>query len=111
MSVRGPGLTDWYLQRVTTVFMSIYVLPMIMVAILFPEFTLADFKQLHDAWWMRALAGGAIIAYGIHAYIGLWVVCTDYIHGSCMRCSVIMFLRATLALTVLFVLYTLSIWS
>ena len=111
MSVRGAGLRDWYLQRVTTVFMSAYVLPVAFVALLYTDFTLDNWRDLHSIWWMRLLAGAAWTAYSVHAYIGLWVVCTDYIHHCALRCAAIITLRLSLALTWLFVLYMLIVWS
>lgn len=80
--VGDTGLRDWVLQRITAVVLAVYVL------------VLAGFFTTHspvrfDAWRglfaapaMRVLTLTAVIAVLFHAWIGLWVVSTDYLKGT-----------------------------
>jgi succinate dehydrogenase / fumarate reductase membrane anchor subunit len=73
------GLTDWYLQRGTTVFISIYFMPMIVYWVLNPYADVFEWYKFLTTMPMLAAAILGTIALSIHAYIGMWVVLTDYL--------------------------------
>ena len=74
------GLHDWLMQRVSAVFLTVYILPLLIFWIL------GDSTQDHHAWRtfllspvMKILGGFAAIGLFVHAVIGAWIVATDYI--------------------------------
>ena len=39
----------------------------------------ASWKELHTQTWMRIFSLLALVSLGIHAWVGLWMVFTDYL--------------------------------
>ena len=75
----NKGLTDWYLQRGTTAFMSVYFLPILGFWLLNPLANHAQwFEFMTRVPWL-VLGVLAWLALGVHAYIGMWVVISDYL--------------------------------
>ena len=85
MSVFQKGLTDWYLQRVTTIFISAYALPSIGFWVLYPTAQLAMWQAFLTHPVMLVLGVLAWLALAVHAYIGAWVVITDYLSDHLVR--------------------------
>jgi succinate dehydrogenase / fumarate reductase membrane anchor subunit len=81
VAARGAGTRDWLLQRGTAVVLAVYVL---VLAGFFATHTPVTF----EAWCalfavpaMRVLTLAAVVAVVFHAWIGWWVVTTDYLRG------------------------------
>ena len=70
------GLSDWLLQRVSAVILLAYFI--------FIAFTLAGgldyiaWKSLFGQTWVRIFSLMAVLSLAAHAWIGMWVVLTDY---------------------------------
>lgn len=73
------GLTDWYLQRGTTVFISAYFMPMIVYWLINPHADTLQWHQFMTTLPMLLVGVLGVTALGVHAYIGMWVVFTDYL--------------------------------
>lgn len=71
------GLSDWLMQRVTAVILLSYSI--------FIGYTLvsgvdyASWQALFSQTWMRVFSMLALLSVLVHAWIGLWVVFTDYL--------------------------------
>ena len=71
------GLSDWLLQRVSAVVLLAYFV--------FIAFTLAGgidyvgWKAVFGQTWVRIFSLLAILSLATHAWIGMWVVLTDYL--------------------------------
>lgn len=87
LKMSSNGLRDWLLQRVTAVYLLAYT-----------GFMLYQYKQMGQggkaylAWFsmfhVPAVRWGtllAVLAVLIHAWLGLWVVLTDYVKSTCFR--------------------------
>ena len=85
MSVFQKGLTDWYLQRATTMFISAYALPCVVFWAIYPAAQLAMWQVFLTHPVMLVLGILAWLALAIHAYIGAWVVITDYLSDHLIR--------------------------
>ena len=72
------GLADWVIQRVSAVIMLTYFLFMAGYLISNPSVTFDQWKALFDTTWMAAFSTAALLSVVAHAWIGLWVVSTDY---------------------------------
>lgn len=70
------GLSDWLMQRVTAVILLAYFL--FLGCVVFSGVEYPQWRELFDQTWMRVFSMLALFSLGIHAWIGLWVVFTDY---------------------------------
>ena len=73
------GHSDWLLQRVSAVVMTVYLVFIVGYLLLGGEVNYADWKALHAHFLVRLLSLFAILSLAAHAWIGLWAVLTDYV--------------------------------
>lgn len=71
------GLSDWLIQRVTAVILLAYFL--CIAYVLWGGVDYAEWKALFSQTWMRVFSVMAILSLAAHAWIGMWVVLTDYL--------------------------------
>lgn len=90
------GLSDWLIQRVSSVILASYFL--FIIGFIFVQSPI-DFDQwsyLFSYTWMRLFSFFALFSLVLHSWVGIWTVLTDYIKCSCIRLTfqivVIMFL-------------------
>lgn len=95
-SLTGNGLKDWLIQRVTAVYFAIFSCYWISFFITHPHMTFEQWHHLFECKAFQIALLIALIAFVLHAWIGLWTITTDYI-----KCTV---LRISIQLAVLFVL-------
>jgi succinate dehydrogenase / fumarate reductase membrane anchor subunit len=93
-ALRGSGLLDWVVQRVSAVILAIYLFAGIAALAMHQAEPLS--YSMWAAWfapvWMKVATLITIAALCVHAWVGMWSVATDYLHGA-LRC---LFLGATL---------------
>ncbi|RLA47545.1 MAG: succinate dehydrogenase, hydrophobic membrane anchor protein [Gammaproteobacteria bacterium] len=73
------GLSDWLLQRVSAVVMTVYMVFVFGYLVCGGEVTYADWKALHGNFFVRLLSLFAVLSLAAHAWIGMWGVLTDYV--------------------------------
>jgi succinate dehydrogenase membrane anchor subunit len=101
-SMGRSGLYDWLMQRVTAVILLAYFLLLGWVIIGGVDYV--SWKALYSQTWMRVFSLLALLSLGIHAWVGLWAVFSDYMTerlmgttGNVLRflaqvvCAIIMF--------------------
>lgn len=71
------GLSDWFMQRVTAVILLAYFLYIGFVLVSGVDYL--SWRALFDQTWMRVFSILALFSLAIHAWVGLWVVFTDYL--------------------------------
>jgi succinate dehydrogenase / fumarate reductase membrane anchor subunit len=76
-SMGRSGLYDWLMQRVTAVILLAYFL--FVGYVLLGGVDYASWKALFSQTWMRIFSLLALLSLGIHAWVGLWAVFTDYL--------------------------------
>lgn len=76
------GVFDWVIQRVTAVVLALYTLFLTGFVLFSPDLDYQSWAALFDASWMKVFSVMAIVALAAHAWIGLWVVATDYLHSA-----------------------------
>ena len=76
-SMGRSGLYDWLMQRVSAVILLAYFL--FVGFVLLGGVDYASWKELHTQTWMRIFSLLALVSLGIHAWVGLWMVFTDYL--------------------------------
>lgn len=73
------GLYDWLFQRATAVAMAAYVVFIVTYIAMHPNLTYEQWSGLFDCLWVRVFSLITLFSIVIHAWIGLWVVLTDYL--------------------------------
>jgi succinate dehydrogenase / fumarate reductase membrane anchor subunit len=71
------GLYDWLMQRVTAVVLLAYFV--FIACTLIGGVDYASWNALFDQTWVRIFSLLALLSLGIHAWVGLWCVLTDYL--------------------------------
>ena len=102
-SLTGNGLKDWLIQRVTAVLIAAYTLFIVGYLLLHPALSYEQWHQLFQCNWLRIATVLVLLAFVLHAWVGIWTVTTDYLKGACLRVAVQL-------LVILFML-TLLIWG
>lgn len=75
----SKGLDAWLWQRITSLFLTAYIFPILLFWLMPQAVTLDAWRTLLFSTPMRILGGLASISLLVHACIGIWVVATDYI--------------------------------
>lgn len=73
------GLSDWLVQRVSGVIITIYLVFIVGYLVSHPGLAYTDWAELHRSFWVRLLSLMTILSLAAHAWIGLWAVLTDYV--------------------------------
>ena len=108
-SLTGNGLKDWAVQRVSPVIIALYAFFMLAYVGLHPHLDYLTWRELFTPLWMKVFSLLTLVALMLHAYVGLWIVSTDYIHPISLRFSVQILIR--LSLFVLLVWGVQVLWS
>jgi succinate dehydrogenase / fumarate reductase, membrane anchor subunit len=75
-SLGRSGLYDWLMQRVSAVILLAYFL--FIGAVVASGIDYLEWRTLFSQTWMRVFSMLALGSLGIHAWVGLWVVFSDY---------------------------------
>ena len=78
-SLSRNGVSDWIIQRVTAYILAAYTVVLTGYVLVQEQLTFEVWRGLFDATWMQIftlLAAGSI---GLHAWVGMWTIGTDYI--------------------------------
>ncbi|HSC83029.1 MAG TPA: succinate dehydrogenase, hydrophobic membrane anchor protein [Pseudomonas sp.] len=73
------GLYDWMAQRVSAVVLAAYFLFLIGFLVVNPGLGYAEWHALFDHTAMRIFSLLALVALGVHAWVGMWTISTDYL--------------------------------
>ncbi|MFO1257195.1 MAG: succinate dehydrogenase, hydrophobic membrane anchor protein [Gammaproteobacteria bacterium] len=85
MSLGGTGLRGWLIQRFSAVYLGIYVVFLTAYFLTHPALTFNEWQLLFSNPWMQIGTAIALVLIGLHAWIGLVIVATDYIKIACLR--------------------------
>lgn len=73
------GLSDWLVQRVSAVVLTVYLAFIVGYLLTHPGLDYAQWVELHRNFWTRLFSVLTILALAAHAWVGLWAVLTDYV--------------------------------
>jgi succinate dehydrogenase / fumarate reductase membrane anchor subunit len=73
------GLYDWLLQRFTAVILLAYVLCVLGFVLVHPQLDYPTWRGYFAGTAMKVFSLMALLSLLAHAWIGLWVVSTDYL--------------------------------
>ncbi|MCM2971687.1 succinate dehydrogenase, hydrophobic membrane anchor protein [Larsenimonas suaedae] len=82
------GVSDWLIQRASAVILALYTIFMVAFFLFHPHLDYVAWSSLFDRTWMKIFTLLALLSIAAHAWIGLWIVSTDYIKKSCVRLGV-----------------------
>ncbi len=81
LSLGRNGLSDWLIQRVSAVILGIYFIGLLGFMLMTPDLGYAEWQTLFSRTWMRIASLAALLALCAHAWIGMWVIATDYLNN------------------------------
>ncbi|TQV77148.1 succinate dehydrogenase, hydrophobic membrane anchor protein [Aliikangiella marina] len=84
-SLGRSGLHDWIIQRVTAVVLAGYVIYLTAFIVSAGGLTFAVWQTLFAQLWFKIFSLLAVASLCFHAWIGMWIVTTDYIKPTGMR--------------------------
>ena len=70
------GLYDWLMQRISAVILLAYFV--FLAYVLIGGVDYVSWKALFTQTWVRIFSLMALLSLGVHAWVGLWAVFTDY---------------------------------
>lgn len=73
------GLYDWMAQRVSAVVLAAYAVFLLGFVIFTPELGYEEWRSLFSNSAMRIFSLLTLVAAGVHAWVGMWTVSTDYL--------------------------------
>lgn len=100
------GVYDWVVQRVSAVVLALYTLFLAGFILFSSDLDYPTWAALFETTWMRIFSIMAIISLAVHAWVGLWVVATDYLKSTVARIS---FQIICGALTFVYVVWSIQI--
>ena len=100
---QGMGLRDWLIQRFTAIFLGFYSVYLLVFLFQHPDLNYNDWRALFSSYWMQIASLFALVSIGLHAWIGLWTVLTDYVKST--------FWRYVLQAAILFALFGYVVWG
>lgn len=100
---QGTGLRDWLIQRFTAVFLGVYLVFFLVFLVKHPDLNYNDWRGLFSRFGVQIATIMALVSIGMHAWIGLYTVLTDYVK----RVSWRYFLQALILLA----LFSYGVWG
>jgi len=79
------GLQDWLIQRISAVILAAYTLFIFAFWLLQPNIDYLTWQQLFTNVYMKCATLLALLALISHAWIGMWIISTDYVKKLWLR--------------------------
>lgn len=107
-SMGRSGLYDWLMQRVSAVVLLAYFV--VVSYVLLSGVDYASWTSLYSQTWMRVFSLMALLSLGVHAWVGMWSVFSDYFTERLMG-QVGNILRFLLQVVSGLVMFTYVVWG
>lgn len=88
-SLTRNGLKDWYLQRVSSLILSVYLLFLLGYIVGHHPLTFEAWYAVFHHTITKAFTVLALLALIIHSWVGVWTILTDYITQKGVRLMLI----------------------
>jgi succinate dehydrogenase membrane anchor subunit len=79
-SLGRSGLHDWMIQRVSAIILAIYVVYLAVFVFSADQMQFSVWQLLFSQTWFKIFSFLAIISLCFHAWVGLWIISTDYLN-------------------------------
>ena len=108
-SLGRSGLHDWMIQRVSAVLLAAYTVYLCVFIFSTAELSFTVWQALFSQTWFKIFSFLAIVSLCFHAWVGLWVISTDYLKPVSIR---LIFQVLVIVLCIAFLLWGAQIlWS
>jgi succinate dehydrogenase / fumarate reductase, membrane anchor subunit len=84
-SLGRSGLQDWVIQRVTALVLAAYIIYLVGFIFSAETLTFSVWQSLFAQVWFKVFSFLAIASLCFHAWVGMWIVSTDYIKPVAIR--------------------------
>lgn len=84
-SLTGHGVRDWFLQRVSASLIAAYVFFLLSFCLIHYPVNFVTWHVLFQMVWVRIFTILFLLSLFVHAWIGMWVIVTDYIKPFALR--------------------------
>jgi succinate dehydrogenase / fumarate reductase membrane anchor subunit len=88
VSLGKTGLQDWLLQRLTALVLIAYLLFLGTYLYLHSPMDFSVWQALFQTIGMQIATFIVLLSIGIHTWLGLWMIITDYIKPKALRLAV-----------------------
>jgi succinate dehydrogenase / fumarate reductase membrane anchor subunit len=85
LGVNHQGLTDWLIQRMSAVIMTLYSIGLVSYLVINTGTDYTDWHSLFSRGWMKLATILFFLSLLFHAWVGMWTVFTDYIKPFLLR--------------------------
>lgn len=85
LAVYHQGLKSWIIQRVTSVFMVIYILGLAGFFATHPDIEFPDWHNFFSYFFVKLGTILFISSLILHAWVGIWTILTDYVKSFSVR--------------------------
>ncbi len=79
-NVPQKGVKDWVKQRVTAVFLLIYLLVFGVILMKHQPLDFQVWQSIFHPTWFKIFSILAFLSVLVHAWVGMWTIFTDYVH-------------------------------
>lgn len=97
----ASGLREWFFQRVSAVILASYTLFIAAILLKHPHLQYDTWHAIFAMQWVKIFTLFTLFSLLAHAWIGMWIVSTDYLKQA--------YIRITLQVLIIFSLFAL-IW-
>ena len=84
-SLGRSGLHDWIIQRVTAVVLAAYVIYLTAFIVSSGSLSFPIWQALFSQLWFKIFSLLAVASICFHAWIGMWIITTDYVKPTGIR--------------------------
>lgn len=85
MSRAGSGIRAWMLQRLSAVYMTVFVFGMAFYVVMQSPADHASWRELFSQTWVQLSWSLMFVFLVVHAWVGVRDIIIDYIHSFAMR--------------------------
>ena len=79
------GVYDWMIQRVSAGLVALYIVVLFGYFVLHPSLEYTQWHEFMSCGFMQVFSVLVLLATMAHAWIGLWVITTDYLNNVLVR--------------------------
>ena len=79
------GVHDWKMQRVSAIFLLLYLIYLTYSVCTLGEFNFANWSAIFAPAWVKVFTLLSVVSISVHAWVGLWTVSTDYLKPPALR--------------------------
>jgi succinate dehydrogenase / fumarate reductase membrane anchor subunit len=84
-SVGRSALHDWVIQRVTAIIIAAYVVYLTVFIVSSPDLKFVVWQAFFEQTSIKIFSFLTIISLCFHAWVGMWVISTDYLNKLAVR--------------------------